>query len=683
VQKKLKSLILIPTIASLVLSGCFLWGSVKDGYENFTAYFNAFYNGEHAFEEAMRDVEKSSEEHDINLISGQPVSPFTISQPAHQNFDIAIEKASKVLQVYPTSNYTEDCLFIIGISYYYEGDNVRAGRKFIEEQSKYPDSRRFSEALMYYGDIEIRNRNYGDGYKDLMKAMAKAEMERNREIVAQAAADLSGYSLIQSDSVSAAVYLDSAAAFSDNDNAAIYACKAGNLLENLGNYKEAKREYEDAWNYARDIRLRFYSRYFLARAERHDRQFDAALNNLTYLRDDDKYFQYFPLIDYQKAEVWYDSGSVSTAFTEFQRIDTAYTSSEAATRSAFRVANIYLHKVGDYQSALKYYQKAAAHVTVPIISDKAREMSSNLQEYFTDLYRLQVADSLCNRVLNAASRNDSTIKHSQEEIDTLYEHVAEAQDGLGGFFLFKLQISDSSVNHYSDVVSQFPKSRVYPSALYTLGEYYFSSGDTARGRKCLTELITEHPESSFTLSASSLLGISPKISVDSSQIGYDWAVDLENRNYHDSALAILKRLSSVPKSSLTPQVLYAIGWIYENRLERPDSAFVYYKRLTTLYPTSDYGANLNSTLVTYEQAQRDSVEAKKRAADSVANAHKPAARDTVRESGTFPRQTPNTNSPDSTKGRNSPRSQKIDSIEAIREKAISDSLATGRKLLEK
>ena len=37
-----------------------------------------------------------------------------------------IEKASKVLQFYPTSGYTENCLFMIGIGYYY--DKHESGR---------------------------------------------------------------------------------------------------------------------------------------------------------------------------------------------------------------------------------------------------------------------------------------------------------------------------------------------------------------------------------------------------------------------------------------------------------------------------------------------------------------------------------------------------------------------------
>ena len=62
----------------MVFSGCFIWGPVKDGFQDFTAYFNTYYNGEHAFEDALKDVKTSLKEHDIDLISGQPSTLFAI-----------------------------------------------------------------------------------------------------------------------------------------------------------------------------------------------------------------------------------------------------------------------------------------------------------------------------------------------------------------------------------------------------------------------------------------------------------------------------------------------------------------------------------------------------------------------------------------------------------------------------
>ena len=678
------SLVLILATLSTILAGCFLWSSIGDEWQDFTAYFNTYYNGKHAFDEAMLDVKSSMLEYNVSQISGATATnPFTISSNARQNFDIAIEKASKILQLYPNSGFTENCLFIIGISYYYEQDNIRGGRKFIEEQSKYPGSKRFCEALMYYGDIEVKNKNYADGYKDLKKALELARREDNQDIMTQDADDISNCLLTQSDSSGAAEYLDSAAAVAENDDAAIYACKAGELSESLGNFKNAEREYSAAWNYARDVRLRFYSRYFLARTERHDKQFSSAMDNLQYLRKDDKYFQFFPLIDYQTAEVWYDSGSVSSAFSDFQRIDTAYATSEAATRSAFRVANIYLYKVGDYQNAMKYYQKCSSHPAVAIISEKARQMSAYLQDYFVGAHKLQVADSLYRRAMHAASDSDSTIVHTPAQLDTLYEHLASAEHELAGFFLFRFQFADSALHHYSRIVSQFTKSRVYASALYTLGEYDFASGDTTNGKNYLTELIQEHPESGFALSANSLLGNKRATAVDSSEISYNQAIDCEDRGQHDSSLVILKKLQESSISSFSQQVLYAIGWIYENKLNLPDSSFVYYKKLTTKYPTCEYSANLNLALTTYEEARRDSAEAHKMVADSSTNLRRTTARDTVKEARAIPIRMGNAVIQDTSRERIHLQIQKADSIEIFRQRAKLDSAAMLKNEIEK
>lgn len=263
VLKKINTFLIV-ILASAAFGGCFIWSSVEDGWGNFTAYFNTYYNGENAFNAAMMDVENGIKENRIASLAGQQV-PFTISGNAKQNFDIAIAKASKVLQYYPTSEYVENCLFMIGISYYYEGDNIPSERKFIEEQSKFPKSKRLAEAKMYYGSIEIRNRDYENGLRDLTAALALAREQKDRHTAELASYNISDYYLTQGDTVTAVAYLDTTTTFSEDDDAAIYLCSAGILLEDLKNYDAAKHECEKAWDEAKDIRLKFYSIFSCAR----------------------------------------------------------------------------------------------------------------------------------------------------------------------------------------------------------------------------------------------------------------------------------------------------------------------------------------------------------------------------------------------------------------------------------
>lgn len=592
--------------ASATLSGCVVWNYVKGGYQDFTAYFNTYYNAQDAFDKGVKDVQSAMKDREISIISGSQPTPFVISGTAKQDFDLAIEKASKVLQYYPTSAYTQDCLFMIGISYYYEGDDLKGGRKFIEIESTFPHTDRYDEALLYQGGMLLRQRDYNRAFDTLSKALNVSRANRNWEIAARASETLSDYYLSQNDTLNAAAYLDTASTLSSGDNAAIYACEAGDMFSDLHQYKRAYLTYALGLSVARDIKLRFYSAYYVASVQRLQKRYYQALNTLADIRDDDKFYLYFPLIDYQAAQVLYDSGAVSSAVLTFTRIDTEFTSSEAATRAAFELGNTYLYQVGDFTTALKYFQRCASHPLVYGLSQKAQALAALLQEYLMDSYRAVIADSLYAHTVEAAEKGDSALAKSAVPIDTLFERTADAQQGLAGFFMFKLKLPDSAIVHYKMIVRHFKKSRAYPSALYTLGEHYFSEGDTAAARTYLGLLLAEDPESEYAAPASTMLGVNYVKDTDSSQSNYDSAIELVNKGSYHSAIRLLDTLALSSKSRFAAQSLYAIGWIYEHKLQAYDSAAVYYRLVVQKYPASDFSSEIRLALNGFDQARRDS-----------------------------------------------------------------------------
>ncbi len=603
---------------SSTLGGCFAWNYVKVGYDNFSAYFNTFYNASVAFSAGMKDVVASKRAYDINLIAGDHPAPFVISQNAKQDFEQTIVEASKVLQYHPHSEFTEDCLFMIGISYYYQGDNLSGERKFLEVEATFPNTKRLAEAEMYYGAMELDGQKMETGRDRVLHAIRLARQEKKRNIVAMSSAILSDFYLKQGDTLSAAAYLDTASVFSQDDEAAIYACRAGRLLVDAQEYAEASREFSYANLVAHDVEIRFYCRYYLARAQRLMGHYSSALDGLESLLRDDNFFDYFPLVKYEQATVLYDSGEVSRAVTSYENIDTAYSTSVAATRSAFRLARIYLYQVGDFQTALKYYQRVSSHPNVYAVSDSGQMMARVLQDYMIDSYRVLMNDSLYYSALDAERKNDTSAAYTKERIDTLYEHAAQSRDQLAGVYMFKLLIPDSAIGCYKTVIRDFPNSGVYQSALYSLGEYYYSSGDTANGRKYLGELINNYKDSPYAISACSVLGLPPPVIVDSARISYDQAVELSQKGKYSAAVDKLHRLLNNPKSRLAPKALYTLGWIYENKLQAPDSAFIYYRLLSTEFPNSAYGENVKLAVTGYETAQKDSALARKARADSIA-----------------------------------------------------------------
>src|SRR5574338_68954 len=89
----------------LLLSGCSVW-------ENFTTYFNLYFNTASLFEDAETEI--LSQKRD--LFSNDPL---LIPGTAKQALIKVIEKSSKLLQFYSTSSYVDEALMMLGKSFYF------------------------------------------------------------------------------------------------------------------------------------------------------------------------------------------------------------------------------------------------------------------------------------------------------------------------------------------------------------------------------------------------------------------------------------------------------------------------------------------------------------------------------------------------------------------------------------
>ena len=115
-NKTTKSLVLF--ILLLIVSGCSVW-------DNFTTYFNLYYNTATLFEDAESEI--LSQKRD--LFSNDPL---VISGTAKTSLIKVIEKSSKLLQFNATSSYVDEALIMLGKSFYYQGNYQKSKRKFEE-----------------------------------------------------------------------------------------------------------------------------------------------------------------------------------------------------------------------------------------------------------------------------------------------------------------------------------------------------------------------------------------------------------------------------------------------------------------------------------------------------------------------------------------------------------------------
>lgn len=140
-MNRLKSFLPI-FLLSLFFSSCAVTDFLKKGFENFTTYFNIYYNANKIFSEAEQELLKQQKD----IFTTKVIAP---SGNVTNKLVQVIEKCSKILQYHQNSSLVDDALFMIGKAYYYQREYPSAIRKFSELLATFPDSKYALEAKLW------------------------------------------------------------------------------------------------------------------------------------------------------------------------------------------------------------------------------------------------------------------------------------------------------------------------------------------------------------------------------------------------------------------------------------------------------------------------------------------------------------------------------------------------------
>ncbi|MBA7478687.1 Cell division coordinator CpoB [subsurface metagenome] len=144
---------LLPSAFCLVLNGC--------------AYFNAYYLAQKNF----KDGEYARKRND-----------GVADETAKMKYKAAIKWSKEVMEKYDGSRYTDDSMYIIGLSYYYQNEFVLARTQLDELLSTYPDSKYIEEAK-YYKARSYIGMEQDDNARMVLNELIKSD---NRSIMGRA-----------------------------------------------------------------------------------------------------------------------------------------------------------------------------------------------------------------------------------------------------------------------------------------------------------------------------------------------------------------------------------------------------------------------------------------------------------------------------------------------------------------
>jgi len=559
------------------LNGCSIFGpvghAISQGYENSIAYFNGYYNAKWLFDEAEDEIRS-----DALTKRGQASTTATADQiPASTKEKLlkVIDKCSNILAFHSTSTLVDDALILIGKSFYYQAEYLKAERKFSELLTQYPNSPLVLETQIWYARTEEKLKKVEEGIRMCESTISAAKVSGDSKIETQAHRIL-GRLYLQQKQTDKAVreYEKEITLLNDDNTKAEVQINLGSIYFSEGQYEKAAEAYLRVGDYTSDIYSNYYSKVQAAIAYREIKEYKKGLTLVDAMIENFRYKAYLPDLLFERANNYAVTGKKDEAIGEYIYVDTTYTTSEYALHSAYQLGVLYEKEIGDYQLALKYYTQVNLATGPKFIADGRLKFAA-LTRYFDARKKLEMADSLLVVLTDTMHKIildtlptilSDTTKHNSAQVFTQSNlSIADSLPSVPDSIKFKIEM----------VASHLTKSRV--DSLKILRSLLDSTQrKIAQASSRRSHIGTD----SLTMLKSIADSIQHKISLDSTQFALSGVDSLQHMKTQATSQPV--RLSADSLNVLKSIAAQDLGDIFYIEVIVPDSAFYWYEKSLAL-----------------------------------------------------------------------------------------------------
>ena len=436
----------------ILLTSCSTW-------DNFTTYFNLYYNASELFQKAEKQITEQKKD----IFSTEP---STIPPAAGADLQKVIEKCSHILQFSPNSSYVEDALMMLGKSFYYQKNYLKGRRKFEELISSQSNSDYVLEASLWIGKCDMRLKNYTDGLEILKDVRDKAIEEGEEEFMQEAFIEEIVYYKSVDDYTTAIQTANEFLAVSDDDviNAIVWN-EVGNLNVTIEDYPAAVKAYQNVFEYSPDYELEVTAKISLGKVLREIGENQEALTLFEDMRSEDKYLDKYSEIDLEIGITESTLGKYDEAISQLTIVDTTYKNTPNSAVAKYEIALVYEYGLNQLDSAAVYYKKASVSQLpkeyISLARDKDRlftryiSLRKDLNKYDKQLFyfenpeefkkdsALYVQDSL------AIAEEIANAKEFQESWSGLSDLLVGTEDTTG-YYQDSLIVADTLITFLKD-----------------------------------------------------------------------------------------------------------------------------------------------------------------------------------------------------------------------------------------
>lgn len=420
-----------------LIAGCGRISFISDRYDNFTAYYNTFYNAERSYREATDALDQTTEAIDRQVyLSVFPAPGRAIND---QKFQAAIDKSADVLRDHPDSKWVDDALLLIGKSYYYQQNYPGAGQKFRETIQR--GSALEDEARLWLARTLIGSGAYEEAHEHLIESLNQEDVsDRWKPSLRLAMGELQ----VRRGAFTEAVeeLASGLADVRDNRSRARGWFLLGQVYETLGQYAEAAAAYEQVTRSHPRYELSYAAQLSAVRVKGMYVDEESALQEVRRMERDDKNYTNRYELAFIRGRIYQAQGHAHDARTLFQNIlyDSDAQIGNVRGRIHYALGELYRDDFRDYEMAYAHFDTARSALqsqtssgsgvtqSTPQYASEAVTDASDLADMFGSFAAVRGQISEMDSLLYLGSLDEEAFAARIFEIRTrLAEELAEQQ----------------------------------------------------------------------------------------------------------------------------------------------------------------------------------------------------------------------------------------------------------------
>ena len=359
-QFHLRRLVLL--VLLFAFAGCGRVAFISDRFDNFTAYYNTFYNAERSYTEGVNALEQTDNAVDRRLYMSIFEAPGQSTND--QKFQAAIDKSADVLRDHPESKWVDDALLLIGKSYFYQQNYVGAEQKFREVivlTSPLEDEARF-----WLARTLIAAGAHDEAREHLLVSLNREDLAPRWEPSLRLA--LGELHVKRGDFESAIEELaEGVESVRDNSHRARGDFLLGQVYEAVGRYEEAVEAYRSVLGAHPRYELTYAALYSAVRVQGLFVNADAALQELRRMERDDKHYSNRYELAYLRGRIYQsqDYGPDAEALYHEILYDSEGQINDLRGRVHYALGELYRDAYLDFELASAHFDTARTTLRTP------------------------------------------------------------------------------------------------------------------------------------------------------------------------------------------------------------------------------------------------------------------------------------------------------------------------------